>query len=225
MYSMHNKLRFILITVCFVLSISACRPVIPIDDPDMVMEDLNTALAKYNQIALGMSREVVAQILGTQGEDIINSSENPTAKAMPEGTFLRYKVNGFDIGATFNQGQLIIKRFSWDKYLDRPKTDALTTTEKYEQVKIGMTYAEVVDILGSPGLITMINDTPRRGLNLSGTGIDIKVDVSTTDYKTESYNWWPEEDENERLASGMLITFAQDAVTMKSYDGNYVTDD
>ena len=216
---------FVLATFCLVMLLSSCRPIVPMDDPEKVMGNLNSALAKYDQLTLGMSREEVEQILGTQGEDVVNSSENPTAQTLPAGTFLRYKVNGFDIGATFNQGQLIIKRFSWDVYLDRPKKDALTTTEKYEQVKMGMTYAEVIEILGSPGLLSMVNDTPRRGLDISGSGVNINVEVSTTDYKTESYNWWPEEDAKDRLASGMLITFAQNAVTMKSFDGVYETGD
>jgi hypothetical protein len=67
-----------------------------------------------------------------------------------------------------------------------PGTNARTTAAKFNQVKAGMTYDEVVSILGSPGLLWSSTLTLNSG---------------------EIFGWWPEGKPENSLSMMMDIGF------------------
>ncbi|MEZ5428141.1 MAG: DUF3862 domain-containing protein [Pyrinomonadaceae bacterium] len=106
------------------------------------------SIDKFNQIKNGMSYQEVVNILGSEGTET-RSSESGNIK------IVSYKWEGDKfqrVFATFRDGKLTSKAQTGLSNTSTTKDgDADITMEKYNQIKTGMSYDEVVKIIGSEG--------------------------------------------------------------------------
>jgi outer membrane protein assembly factor BamE (lipoprotein component of BamABCDE complex) len=136
------------------------------------------ALAKYNQIKPDMGYDDVVRMMGKAGE-LITGTDDSGHQRPPN--YYRWVFDGdgryLDVGFREIGGGFLNSRFVFYSLYILPGTMARTTAPKFDQIKVGMPYDQVVSILGSPGLLTQ------------------SILFNTTINKTrgEFYGWWPEE--------------------------------
>lgn len=127
----------------------------------------NLTLDKFNRLEIGMDYDEVVKILGSEGEQ---SSETKTSRY----TITSYKWAGEDyaaIYATFRDGKMTSKRQL--RLSGETEMAADISKDKFDKVKIGMSYDEVVKIIGSEGnetSSTRIGKTELKSYKWSGEG-------------------------------------------------------
>jgi hypothetical protein len=150
------------------------------------------ALAKYNQIKPNMGYDDVAKIMGKPGE-LINTPDD-SGHARPPN-YYRWALDTDDheieVGFVDTYGGIRSRHFFFSIVYILPGTNARTTAAKFNQVKVGMTYDEVVSILGSPGLLWSSTLTSNSG---------------------EIFGWWPEGKPENSLSMMMDIGFRNSLV-------------
>ena len=101
-------------------------------------------MSNFNRLQNGMSYEEVVKILGSEGEQ---TSETKFSSL--------YKWKGEKFAAvyvTFIDRKLSSKRQYKISSGDESQTAADVSKDKFEHIKIGMSYAEIVKIIGSEGI-------------------------------------------------------------------------
>lgn len=220
----HPKIHQLILLFCALTLMVGCFPVDPTPNPDDVLKQLDTALEKYNAIKLGMTDAELVQVMGNPGEDpLADRTPKPGDPPAPEGFLKKFDEGYFETGVAFGNGKVIIKSFNWtsDAYFPIPAPSA--SVENYDQVEIGMTYDEVVALLGSSGLAWSIKNSARPGMSMTGAGLDMEVNTFTTDHQVITYMWLPEGTGFSEL-DRMLITFAEGKVMMKSFHGKTIAE-
>ena len=121
-------------------------------------------MEKFNRLENGMSYEDVVKILGAEGDQ---TSETKTSSS--------YKWKGEKFAAvyvTFRNGILSSKRQYKISNGDESKIAAADVSkDKFENIKIGMSYAEIVKIIGSEGIessSTTIGNTEIKSYKWAG---------------------------------------------------------
>lgn len=108
-------------------------------------------LEKYNQLQNGMKYEEVVRILGAEGTETSSYSAGKIKTATYKWEGEKYA----RITATFRNGELASK---FQSNLKSENTDSSSTADltfaKYNQIQNGMSYEEVVKIIGSNGIQT-----------------------------------------------------------------------
>ncbi len=79
-----------------------------------------------------------------------------------------------------------------------PKRNHRTTVSQFDQVMVGMTYDEVVSILGSPGMLFLSTEFLHPAAN-----------------RADSFVWWPEDKSDETVSHSLLVTFWDGVVQSK----------
>jgi hypothetical protein len=198
--------KFVSVIVALAI-LTACTPTKPKQDPAETLAKFEEVISKYNQITSSMTYEDVVKVMGIEGEEPSNkvmgvSGEEPSTLAeMAPGHFWNFYPDGFNVHVTLHDdGTVFIKGFNWRDETIKPKMNGRTTTEKFDKVNKGMTYAEVVSILGSPGVLK----TSRITYSLS--------DMS----KFEVITWWPEDEPENSSLHIMMVSFWDGVVADKS---------
>lgn len=138
---------------------------------------------KFKQLKFGMSYDEVKEVMGSDGEETRSSQVGQY-----ESKTYAWKGDKFErISASFRNDEL---RFLSQSGLTGNSGDAAITKAKFDQVKTGMTYDEVKDVIGSEGEMTSMS----------------KIGDSTL----ASYVW-----KGERFAN-MRATFKDEKMTSKS---------
>jgi outer membrane protein assembly factor BamE (lipoprotein component of BamABCDE complex) len=183
--------------------LAACTPAEPTQDPGVTLAQYEEGINKYNQITSGMTYDNIVQIMGVPGEEPTPAALSTGQPASPAaGTFIwNFNPDGFMIHAVFiNDGTIFIKGFTWSSEAIMPKTNGRTTVAKYGQINVGMTYEEVVSILGSPGVLWSSRKLYRT------------VGQSP---KEEIFAWWPEDKLEDPPLHIMVINFLDGMVASK----------
>lgn len=145
-------------------------------------------LDSFSKMKNGMTYEEVVKILGKEGEETSSST-------IGKYELKSYKWEGEKsarISASFRNNELRSKS-QFGLGSSSGSGDADLTKAKYEQIKIGMTYDEVKEIIGSPGEQTSTSTFGNSTLT--------------------SYRWKGEN------FSNMYVRFKDDKVTGKSNSG------
>lgn len=105
---------------------------------------------KFKELEFGMSYDKVKDIIGSEGEETRSS----TVGKYESKTYV-WKGDKFErISISFRNDEL---RFASQSGLTGNSGDAEVTKAKFDQVKNGMDYSEVKDIIGSEGEITSMS--------------------------------------------------------------------
>lgn len=198
----------------------------PTISPTVAREHYDTALAYYEQITIGMTYDEVGTLIGIPG---IRAGSEPTQAVQmqataevpaPPGYTWSFGQNQYAIYYWFsenvNAGPTGTKMFSWDVTNIAYRKDAVTTEKKYESTTIGMTYAEVVDILNAPGRLAMAAEYIRLDqpvMTTTAKGFpSLSITTKQEDWKT--YYWWT--DDSNLTAKAMILSFVDDKLVTKS---------
>jgi outer membrane protein assembly factor BamE (lipoprotein component of BamABCDE complex) len=185
--------------------LAACIPALPARDSAVVLAEYDLAVSRYNQIKSGMTYEDIVQIMGSPGEEPqgINpqsATEHPAVPQLPAGTVWEFDQGGCNIKVSLLQSNrtISIKSFTWDGINNMPKRNHLTTLTQFDQVTSGMTYDEVVSILGSPGMLFMSIES----FHLASS-------------RADSFVWWPEGKSDATISHSLMVTFRDGVVQSK----------
>jgi hypothetical protein len=190
-----------LVSVIFILGmLAACTPAVPIQDPALTLTKYEDVLTKYNQITADMTYAEVVRIMGISGEEPPADILTALPTEVDPAHFQYFYPDGFIIHVTLSGGTVFIKGFGWSPDTIMPRTNAQTTVAKYEQIKVGMTYEEVVAILGSPGVLRSSRIQYRSG----GQGSKIEI-----------FAWWPEDEPEDSPLQIMMVSFWDGVVADK----------
>jgi hypothetical protein len=138
----------------FLSILPACTPSEPTQDPTVMLAKFEDAFDRYSRITSVMNYDDVVQILGVPGEGSPPNISTALPHGLPQEQFKSFYLDGFNISVTFNSfGTVVIKGFGWSDDTGIPRINAQTTASKYDQIRVGMSYEEVVMILGSPGVL------------------------------------------------------------------------
>ncbi len=143
-------------------------------------------LEKFNQLNVGMKYDEVVKILGSAGTESSSSSSAGNSYK----TFKWEGANSARITAMFKNDVLTSKNQANVRSTSAQATTADLSMAKYEQLQTGLSYAEVVKIIGSEGSQTSSS--------------------SSGSYKTTTYKW--EGDKNARI----YVIFKDDKIQSKS---------
>lgn len=161
-------------------------------------------LLKFDQISDGMNPDQVLSVLNKIGNEsdapaVISTAQVPETSQLSNLSYHRY---GLGISASFVNGIIFNKKFIWLSETSIPKGTARTTAAKFEQVTFGMTYEEVVALLGSPGVLwTSIQ--PYKG----------------PDARVDGYVWWPQDEPENSSQHRMMIRIWGGLVDQKEFNG------
>jgi hypothetical protein len=173
---------FVSIALIFTLVLTSCNSLSTArlqspSDSAAILAKYEDALAKYNRIKPNMGYDEVARIMGRPGELLTGTDDSGHSRPP---NYYRWVIDpdsrNIDVLFAVTGGGILNSNFVFDFLYVLPGTTAKTTAAKFSQVKVGMTYDQVLSILGSPGLLTESS--------LFNTSI------YTT--KAEFYGWWPE---------------------------------
>ena len=183
-----------LFAAIFILGImAACTPSKPQQDPAVTLAKFEDVINRYNQITSDMTYDDVVKVMGIQGEE--PSSDGQSTEMPPNlapGQFWNFYPDGFIVHVTLSNGTVFIKGFSWSEETIMPKTNARTTIAKFDKVKVGITYEEVVSILGSPGVLKSSR------IQYRSVGQSSKIEI---------FAWWPEDEPEDSPLHIMMISF------------------
>jgi hypothetical protein len=185
--------------------LAACIPPSPTQDPAVALAEYDAAVSRYNQITAGMTYDDIVQIMGSPGEEpqrtpVQSTGEVPPVPQLPPGTVWSFDQDCCRISVSLLNHNRIISRksFTWDGINGMPKRNHRTTVLQFDQVKVGMTYDEVVAILGSPGMLFLSIES----FHLAAS-------------RAESYVWWPEGKSDATISHSLLVTFWDGVVQSK----------
>ena len=186
-------------------SLAACVPASPATDPAVVLAEYDLAVSRYNQITEGMTYDDIVNIMGAAGVEPQlptpqSTEEHPAVPRLPPGTVWEFNQGECRIRVSFLGTSRTIshKTFTWDGINSMPKRNSRTTLTQFDQVMVGMTYDEVVSILGSPGMLFLSTEF----FHLAAS-------------RAETYVWWPEGKSDATISHSLLVTFWDGLVQSK----------
>jgi outer membrane protein assembly factor BamE (lipoprotein component of BamABCDE complex) len=217
-----------LIPALFCLGVVAsCVPGKPTRDPAVLRAKYDQALALYNQLEIGMSYDQAIELLGPPvDKTTVGTPGSSDVPPVPQPPGYLWQFNREDNNRDGTIYYLFEpksgagnKTFSWITFDLAFSEGALSTSAKYDTVTLGMTYEQVIDILGAPGRLVRNNEDllpsgPLVGSFSTGWHFPLKPRV------TQSFFWWPEGGKD--AFDVMNIFFIQDAVISKSYKNKTV---
>ncbi|MGA9396989.1 MAG: hypothetical protein WBV22_01910 [Anaerolineaceae bacterium] len=190
--------------VCIGL-LTACLPASPTRDPAVALAEYDMTVSRYNQITEGMTYDDIVQVMGYPGEEPqltppASTDEHPAVPQLPPGTVWEFDQGGCEIRVSLlgSNRTISIKSFSWDGINSMPKRNHRTTVTQFDQITVGMTYDEVVSILGSPGMLFWSTEF----FHLAGK-------------RADTFAWWPEDKSDETISHSLLVTFYDGVVQSK----------
>ena len=148
------------------------------------------SVVEYNKLRIGMKYREVEKIMGREGELF------PEAIATdPDRLKAAYRWrndDGSDLVAIFDFSNSLVRYYSNNlggTNLGNNSQSPIVTVSHFESIKAGMTYQEVVQIIGNGGTkIDSSSNTTYNWLNGDGTGLSIVFDGSDRVVSIRSYN-------------------------------------
>lgn len=182
-------LRIVLPLICLLaLLVPSCSSSAPIAESEAVLARYDQALEKYNQVTSEMSYDQVAQLMGGPGKQVTTGE----GSKLPfySWTFAEFSISAgfFNLNNNFDKG------FNWDMDPAIPMMNAVSTKEKLNTIELGMTYDQVVSIMGNPGMVLASKESIHLGRKTTGA----------------MYVWWTDD----KLPS-IFISFIDEKVTNK----------
>ena len=220
---MKNSMIRNLIPALFCLGvIASCTPAKPTQDPAVLRAKYDQALALYNQLEIGMSYDQAIELLGPPAEKpTVKTPGSSDVPPVPQPPGYLWQFNGEDKNKDGTIYYLFEpksgvgnKTFSWITFDLAFSEGALSTSEKYDAVLLGMTYEQVKNIMGAPGRLVhheerVLPSGPLVGSFKTGWHFTLKPTV------TQSFFWWPEGGKD--AFDVMNILFIKDAVISKAF--------
>ncbi len=220
---MKNSTLGNLIAALFCIGVTAsCTPAKATQDPAVLRAKYDQALALYNQLEIGMSYDQAMELLGAPVEKKALGTPGPSdvpPVPQPPGYFWQFNAeNNTKDGTIYYlfdpKSGIGNKIFSWIAYDLAFSEGALSTSEKYNAVLLGMTYEQVKNIMGAPGRLVhheerLLPSGPLVGSFSTGWHFPLKPTV------TQSFFWWPEGGKD--AFDVMNILFIKDAVISKAF--------
>ena len=172
--------------------IAAFLLVLPINIRPVFAGEMVT-VAEYNQLRIGMKYREVEKIMGREGELYPEAiASNPdTLKA----AYRWRNDDGSDIVAIFDFSNSLVRYYSNNlggTNFGNNSQLPIVTSSDLERIKAGMTYQEVVQIIGDGGTRSQENNpgsnTTYNWPNADGTGLSIVFDGSDRVVSIRSYN-------------------------------------
>jgi outer membrane protein assembly factor BamE (lipoprotein component of BamABCDE complex) len=170
--------------------------VLPINIPAVFAGDRVTVL-EYNQLEIGMKYREVQKIMGSDGELYPEAiANNPD---ILKAAYRWRNDDGSEIVAIFDFSNSLVRYYSnnlgGSNFGDNSQSP-LVTSANFERIKAGMTYQEVVQIIGNGGRRIEENNLDSfsssnntyNWINPDGTGLSIVFDGSDRVVSTRSYN-------------------------------------
>jgi outer membrane protein assembly factor BamE (lipoprotein component of BamABCDE complex) len=196
--------KLIIVLVCFGL-LTACLSAAPTQDPAVALAEYDTAVSRYNQITEGMTYEDVVVVMGTAGVEALSPTPQdtetfPAVTQLPPGAVWEFNQGGCRIRLSLLGSNRTIshKTLMWDGINSMPKRNNRTTVSQFDQVMVGMSYDEVVSILGSPGMLFLSTEF----FHLAA-------------HRADSFVWWPENKSDATISHSLLVTFWDGVVQNK----------
>ena len=190
--------------ICIAL-LTACIPTSPTRDPAVSLAEYELVVNRYNQIKAGMTYEDIVAIMGAAGVETQytpagSTTDVPPVPQLPPGTVWEFDQGGCEIRVSLlsSNRTISLKSFSWDGINYMPKQGHLTTVSQFDQVAVGMTYDEVVSVLGSPGMLFWSTEF----FHIAGR-------------RSDTFVWWPEDKSDATIAHSLLVTFWDGVVQSK----------
>jgi hypothetical protein len=178
-------------------------------EPVVTLEQYEDAFGKYCEINMDMSYNEVAKIIGSPGEIVATGESEPAstssitpAPAVPNLYIWRINIDGqLRISVAFNarNGGVSDKKFTCNLAFVA-KENARTTDTEFQKVEKGMTYEQVVSILGSPGICSLGWET-HSNTQIHYNGIHVY-----------EYAWWSDTENKPSYGNGMNVRFKDGAV-------------
>jgi len=147
-------------------------------------------VVEYNQLEIGMEYREVKKIMGREGELYPEAiATNPdTLKA----AYRWRNDDGSEIVAIFDFSNSLVRYYSNNldgtNFGNNPQSPIVTSSH-LERIKAGMTYEEVVQIIGNGGRrIDSGSNNTYNWINADGTGLSIVFDRSDRVVSIRSYN-------------------------------------
>lgn len=197
----------------------------PTKDSFESLAQYDKALDLFNRIEIGMSYDAAQALTDVKGE---SGSIESTAQAdsgdtadvpQPPGYLWKFgddagRVSYYFLTAPASD-PIGGKFFSWSSTDLSIRKDALTTADKFDQVEVGMTYAEVAATLGTPGRIIMAQYLVMEDklvMTKSEKGFPV-ASVTTKVQEWTVYYWWV--DATHLSADSFAITIRDGVVSDK----------
>lgn len=162
--------------------------VLPINIPPVFAD--RVTVAEYDRLQIGMRYREVQKIMGSEGELYPEAiANNPD---ILKAAYRWRNDDGSEIVAIFDFSNSLVRYYS--NNLDgtnfgNNSQSPIVTASHFERIKAGMTYQEVVEIIGNGGRrIDSSSNNTYNWLNPDGTGLSIVFDGSDRVVSIRSYN-------------------------------------
>ncbi len=150
-------------------------------------------VVEYNQLQIGMKYREVKKIMGREGE--LYPEAIATNPDILKAAYRWRNNDGSDIVAIFDFSNSLVRYYSNNlggTNFGNNSQSPIATLSHFERIKAGMTYQEVVQIIGNGGTIISENNGGSNNtynwINPDGTGLSIVFDRSDRVVSIRSYN-------------------------------------
>jgi outer membrane protein assembly factor BamE (lipoprotein component of BamABCDE complex) len=200
-----SKVLKLIVSLIGVGLLAACMTATPTQEPAVSLDQYDQAVNRYNQITAGMTYEDIVQIMGVAGVEPQlptpqSTDEHLAVPQLPPGTVWEFDQGGCQIRMSLLGSNRAIshKTLIWEGINSMPKRNHRTSVALFDQVMLGMTYDEVVSILGSPGMLFLSTEF----FHLAAS-------------RADSFVWWPENRSDATIAHSLQVTFWDGVVQSK----------
>ena len=163
--------------------------VLPINIPVVFARDRVTVV-EYNQLQIGMNYREVKKIMGREGE--LYPEAIATSPDTLKAAYRWRNDDGSEIVVIFDFSNSLVRYYSNNlggTNFGNNSQSPIVNSSHLERITAGMTYQEVVQIIGNGGTrIDSGSNNTYNWINADGTGLSIVFDGSDRVVSTRSYN-------------------------------------